>query len=140
MISRSSPPPTPTPVDGRRVGNRPTRKDGSSIAPRPRSLDEYEYEEVGRPEGPLEDRHVDPYAFEEEESASIESRSGEEDTEFPASGGGEGEPPSASESVSDFTERGPKTLEEESREPRARESGIPYGRRSGRSKRPSRPN
>ena len=36
------------------------------VEPMPAAYEEDENEEIGRPEGPLEERHVDPYAVEEE--------------------------------------------------------------------------
>jgi ribonuclease-3 len=44
-----------------RVEPRPAHR--VELEPPPRTFEEDEYEEVGRPEGPLEERHVDPFAW-----------------------------------------------------------------------------
>ncbi len=44
------------------------------VEPLPPAYEEDENEEVGRPEGPLEERHVDPYAVEEEPAGRPRSR------------------------------------------------------------------
>jgi ribonuclease-3 len=53
------PPPEPEPI-------------AHEVEPRPPAYEEDENEEIGRPEGPLEERHVDPFGYESEEEPPVE--------------------------------------------------------------------
>jgi len=57
------------------------------VEPRPRAHEEDENEEVGRPEGPLDERHVDPYALEsaprEDDAPTSRSEAPEPEDDWP---------------------------------------------------------
>ncbi len=66
-------PPPPAPVSAARpAAERARDVEPPELEPLPPAYDEDEFEEIGRPEGPLEDRHVDPFAIETEPAAAEE--------------------------------------------------------------------
>ena len=122
------------------------------LEPRPPAYEEDENEEVGRPEGPLEERHIDPYGF--AAPAREMRRADSAPREVPPATAGRGPEPS-SESVGSEPDSGPEEppatgtewsarqespaapavppVEPRAAEPRSGESR--YGRKPGRGRR-----
>jgi len=115
------------------------------LEPAPR-YDEDENEEVGRPEGPLEERHIDPFAVEAEwgEPAALEEEPAAGAAERIETGRGTRHEPDAvlGPGVRDdvTVPEPPAPREEPSSQPGKGSSGPePYGRKPGRSRRGFRP-
>ena len=105
------------------------------LEPPPRAFDEDEDEEVGRPEGPREDAHVDPYAW---GGQDLRAASPPVWSPSPSRAPVRDEEPSPEPDSVDDDDRHQATIDE----PTAPESAPPapparpvYGRRSGRSRR-----
>ena len=99
--------------------------------PPPSPIEEDELDDVGRPEGPLEELHVDPYAWGAETQAPVLE-------EFVQPGAGSFEPPAESE-IPDEWEEGPasasappQTAERSERGERGERAGRSRGRREPR--------
>lgn len=88
------------------------------VEPRPPAYEEDDLEEVGRPEGPLEERHIDPFGFETEEELRADEAADDDvagDWPGPDRASGEEKPRRPTRTDSDKSPR--------------------YGRRRGRSRR-----